>query len=267
MKKNIVRFRLRLRMEWNVDFWNSTKEKTIFLRGILHVQMVKAFSKIVKIMEVYIVQFNPGSVFFELEAESSSPLSTVDYSDHAVALRSYLDEKQWKLESGSGTVDVLSSPEMLLEDEQDAVKNVTIKSPCSVYDTYNMCNNGSCSYPGDKPVCTCAEGYMGQFCDSLTQPNSNYVALVTGLSVMAAVLLALLVAIFVYCRWVRSPRRRNSRERYEETPSEYSVEGPEDVVYKSSSLKTRLNPKWTSGYTTSMYNYHYDNNARSQSDS
>jgi len=127
-----------------------------------------------------------------------------------------------------------------------------------VYNAYSLCANGStCVYPDSQPQCQCAEGFTGMFCD-VTKGNDNYQALVIGLSVMSAVIFIMLIGCCLYCCYTRRHqwRSENRRRTYEQTPSEYSGEAPEDVPYTSGDLKGRLTPQWSSEFTTPMYRFH-----------
>jgi hypothetical protein len=95
-------------------------------------------------------------------------------------------------------------------------------------------------------------------------------ALIIGLSVMGALLFAIIVVCFLYCCCMRA--RRNATNRYPRAPydmsqTDYARGGPEDVTFKNNSMKTRLTPHWSSDYTTSMYNYHYNVTRPNQSES
>jgi len=110
----------------------------------------------------------------------------------------------------------------------------------------------------------CAEGFTGQFCN-VSKDSNNYQAMVIGLSVMSAVLLMLLVGCCVYCCCTRRHQWKSGhgqRRAYEQTPSEYSGEAPDDVSYNGGDKKNILTPKWSSEYTTPMYKY-YDHTSPS----
>jgi hypothetical protein len=255
-KRYIIRFRLRLNMIWDVLLYNTRSQTYRSLQATLIKQLSNAFVKLVHIKTVYVANFRMGSVEFDLVAESdqSSPVTPANYSVAANALIEYLKNNSMQLDTGPASKTTVDPPRLYTADDNDTLMNLT--TPCSVYDAYHLCANGSvCIYPDSEAVCQCAQGFSGQFCDMLDDSDTHQ-AMIIGLSVMAAVIFIMLVGCCLYCCYVRRfqwiPQHKR-RAAYEQTPSEYSGEGPED---NSGNLKNRLTPQWASEYTTPMYRYH-----------
>jgi len=212
----------------------------------------------VQIKTVHVAKFRKGSVEFDLVAESDSPMTAADDSQAANSLRDYLQTKDMMLNTGTGSRSSVDTPKMYIEDDSDDIVDLT--SPCSVYDVYSLCSNGSvCIYPHSQPVCQCAEGYSGEWCD-VARDSSNYQPMIIGLSVMSAMLFMLLVGCCVYCCYTRRDQFKSDEHRrraYHRSAAEHSGEAPpHDSSYNTDKLNSRLTPQWTSEYTTPMYNFY-----------
>lgn len=45
-------------------------------------------------------------------------------------------------------------------------KQITVNSPCSIFDAIGQCHGSTCESHGYKPACVCREGYYGEFCEN-----------------------------------------------------------------------------------------------------
>jgi len=263
-KLKIIRFRLKLRMDWNNDLLNYLSPFYRDFRRVLEVQLTKIFVSLSITWKTHAVNFRKGSVIFDAAAETPDDVTNADYTAASGVLLKYLDSSDYYLQNASGTpVKVDGQPVLLLSENTE----VTLTTVCSAYDALNQCKNGSkCVHPDNEPMCQCAEGFSGEFCDVYTKPDSGKrnTGLIIGLSVTLSLLALVVVALLLYCCCIRKQSKadayRHHRYNYEETASEHSADGGSYNGGGGGSMKSRLTPRWTSDYTTSMYRY-YDNPA------
>jgi hypothetical protein len=256
----IVRFRLRLSITWVVDYAISQSVKALDLSSKLTSQLSVAFVKFVSFKTVYVVNFKQGSVVLDLVVESNTDLTKQNQSSLANMLTRELQVLDGTL-GPDGDASMLDPAEIYIG---TTMLTAPLTTNCSAYEALDVCDQGNCTVVNYEPTCQCAPGYSGDSCDvtspdtTTPTPQSDRTALIAGLSVMGAVLLLLLLALLVYCCCVRRRGDRQSRARYqEENVSQCSGSGTtanEGSMY-SGSMKTRLTPRWTSDYTSTMYRY------------